>query len=268
MRGVHNLMVGAISNLGNWSWPSIKKTRKGLIGCWHSPSNSERTDFLIDLLIEQFNSKVIFLFDNLELIQDGGTLQMTDDAVRAFLEQLDAAQHTRCIVTSCWQFPNWSGEHLQLSHANYGDFLQIAVLRKLYIKREQMRRVYGVLGGNIRGLEFFVSAIKDRDDESENAFLQTLEQTKTELQTSMSITEIYQHLPNDAKKLLSRLPAYQVPVPLEGLLKLGLDFPNVEFLLEQLIAVSLLEANYKPHWDVVESGRADGDRLDGKEWIA
>ena len=69
----------------------------------------------------------------------------------------------------------------------------------------------------------------------------------------MSITEIYQHLPNDAKKLIRTFACLsELPVPLEGLLKLGLDFPNVNLLLEQLIAVSLLEASYKPHWDVVE----------------
>jgi hypothetical protein len=49
---------------------------------------------------------------------------------------------------------------------------------------------------------------------------------------------------------LRRLPAYHEPVPLEGLLKLGLAvstsstqrLPNPEALLERLLAVSLLEA--------------------------
>ena len=39
---------------------------------------------------------------------------------------------------------------------------------------------------------------------------------------------------------------------MEGLLKLGQDFPDAETLLERLMVVSLLEASYEPHWIVTE----------------
>jgi len=108
------------------------------------------------------------------------------------------------------------------------------------------------LGGNIRGLEFFAAAAQDMDAASEEAFLQALEQTKSELQANMAIAEIYKRLPDDAKKLFARVPAYHEAVPMEGLLKLGTDLKSAPTLLERLLAVSLLDARYEPHWDVTE----------------
>ncbi|MBE0671409.1 MAG: tetratricopeptide repeat protein [Anaerolineales bacterium] len=213
----------------------------------------ERAKFMLDLLAEQFNGRVILFFDNLETLQDADSLAVKDATVAAWMQAARDTDGVTVFATSRWQISDWDGEHLMLARANYGDFLQIAAMKNLPIKREQMRRVYGALGGNIRGLEFFASAAQGMHDENaEEAFLQTLEQTKSDLQANMAIAEIYKRLPDDAKKLLARLPAYYEAVPIEGLLKLGQDFPDAETLLERLMAVSLLEASYEPHWDVTE----------------
>jgi tetratricopeptide (TPR) repeat protein len=213
----------------------------------------ERAKFMLDLLAEQFNGRVILFFDNLETLQDADSLAVKDATVAAWMQAARGTDGVTVFVTSRWQIPDWDGKHLMLARANYGDFLQIAAMKNLPIKREQMRRVYAALGGNIRGLEFFAAAAKGMDDENaEEAFLQTLEQTKSDLQMNMAIAEIFKRLPDDAKKLLARLPAYHEAVPIEGLLKLGMDLPNAEVLLERLLAVSLLEASYEPHWDVTE----------------
>ncbi|MCE7918099.1 MAG: hypothetical protein DPW21_08150, partial [Anaerolineae bacterium] len=211
-----------------------------------------KTQELFDLLIEQFNDRLLFFFDNLETLQDADTLQTTDEDARLFLGYLQDEGRARCIVTSRWQIPDWKGARLPLARANYGDFLQVAVYRKVQIGREQIRRVYETLGGNLRGLEFFAAATRAMDVKDEDAFLAALQQTEFNLQANMMIAEIYRHLSADAQKLLARLPAYREPVPREGLLKLGVDLPDANALLEQIIAVSLLEASYERRWQVVE----------------
>jgi len=216
-------------------------------------NEAARAKFMLDLLVEQFNGRVILFFDNLETLQDADSLAVKDVTVAAWMKAARSTDGVTVFATSRWQIPDWDGEHLMLARANYGDFLQIAAMKNLPIKREQMRRVYDALGGNIRGLEFFAAVAQIMDDENaEEAFLQTLEQTKSDLQANMAIAEIFKRLPENAKKLLARLPAYHEPVPMEGLLKLGQDFPDAEKLLERLMAVSLLEASDNTRWNVTE----------------
>ena len=220
------------------------------------PSDLHRADFLIDLLIEQFEGRTLFVFDNLESIQDADTLQVKDQTVRAWLDCLQTKNDTRVIATSRWQLPRWQGESLPLAHARYGDFLQMAQERlpQSFLRtRERLRQVYDALGGNSRGLDFFAAALKTlRNADEANAFMETLARTKSDLQANMAIATIVEHLPDDAKKFLQRLPAYQEPVPMEGILKLGLDLLQPEALMERLLNVSLLEARYEAQWDVTE----------------
>ncbi len=220
-------------------------------------NDAERAKFMLDLLMQQFDGRVVFFFDNLESLQDPDTLALLDGHVTAWIQAAQSTAGLILLATSRWQIPDWDGEYLLLSHANYGDFLQMAQRSGLPAdfmqKREQLRRVYDVLGGNSRGLELFAAATKEMENiEEEDAFLDALAHTKGELQSNMSIEAIYTRLPEAAKKLLARLPAYQQPVPLEGILKLGLDLPNPEALIERLLAVSLLEAQSEPRWDVVQ----------------
>jgi tetratricopeptide (TPR) repeat protein len=240
-------------------------------------NEAARAKFMFDLLAEQFNGRVILFLDNLETLQDADSLAVKDATVAAWMQAARGTDGVTIFATSRWQIPDWDGEHLMLARANYGDFLQIAAMKNLPIRREQMRRVYDSMGGNIRGLEFFAAAVQSMDDENaEEAFLQMLEQTKSDLQVNMAIAEIYKCLSDDAKKLLARLPAYHEAVPMEGLLKLGADFPEAESLLERLMAVSLLEASYEPHWDATEYQcapmvtdwmKAEELMDDGHEWL-
>ncbi|MEW5717494.1 MAG: tetratricopeptide repeat protein [Chloroflexota bacterium] len=223
-----------------------------------APSDRARADFLSALLMEQFDGRILFFFDNLESLQDADTLQVKDAAVRAWLDCLQAKTDARLIATSRWQLPAWQGETLPLAHASYGDFLQMAQgwLPQSFLAREargRLRRVYDVLGGNCRGLDFLASALKTLPNaDEEDAFINALARTKSELQTNMAIEMIVSHLPPEAKAFLQRLPAYHEPVPLEGIIKLGLDLPQPDALMERLLNVSLLEARYEPRWDVTE----------------
>jgi tetratricopeptide (TPR) repeat protein len=244
-------------------------------------NESARAQFLLDLLMEQFNGRVALFLDNLETIQDPDTLALKDTTVEAWLRAANQAQGMISLVTSRWQIPDWDGEHEPLTHVNYGDFLQIAQRFSLppafLTRRNSLRQVYDILGGNVRGLEFFAAAMRDMENtDEENAFLEKLSAVKEDLQANMAIETIYNRLPADAKTLLHRLPAFHEPVPMEGLLKLAPDLPNPESLLERLLAVSLLEASYEPHWKVneyqcpqmvVEWMNDMGLMDDGHEWL-
>lgn len=247
----------------------------------HAENESARAQFMLDLLVEQFNGRVVLFLDNLETIQDADTLVVKDATVEAWLRAANQAQGVILLVTSRWQIPDWNCEHEPLTHVNYGDFLQIAQRLSLppafLTRRNSLRQVYDILGGNIRGLEFFASAVRDMENvDEENAFLQKLSTVKEDLQANMAIEAIYNRLSTDAKTLLHRLPAFHEPVPMEGLRKLAPDLPNPESLLERLLAVSLLEVSYEPHWKVdefqcpqmvVDWMKGKGLVDDGHEWL-
>lgn len=228
-----------------------------------------RAKFLLDLLVGQSGGRLLLFLDNLETVQDGESLAVTDPAVAAWLEASQKNPSLTLLVTSRWVPPGWDGAHLPLDRVNYGDFLQIARLRlsaAFWQDRERMRRAYAVLGGNPRGLEFLAPAVEGMDSQEEGAFLAALEQTRDEVQTNMALEAIYARLPVEAQTLLRRLPAYREPVPAEGILKLALDLAGAERrngvraerrsapteILERLLAVSLLEVSYQPEWDTLE----------------
>jgi tetratricopeptide (TPR) repeat protein len=223
--------------------------------------DAARAKFMLGLLTEQYGGRVVLFLDNLESLQDPVTLALPDAPAAAWLQTAQAMDGLILLATSRWALPGWTGEHLLLERASYGDFLRMAqelALRKqlprsLLAKRDLLRRAYEALGGNPRGLEFFAAAARGmKDAEEEGAFLEALAQTKGDLQANMAIAEIHERLPEDARRLLARLPAYREAVPAEGLLKLGLDLPEPAALLERLLAVSLLEAQYEPEWQVIQ----------------
>ncbi|MBX3038590.1 MAG: tetratricopeptide repeat protein [Anaerolineales bacterium] len=224
------------------------------------PVEMERAKSVLKELSEQFDGKVTLFLDNLETLQDADTFEIKDETVAAWLGAAGGMEGVTVLATSRWEIPHWMGEILAgLAGVKYGDFLQIAISKTLYINRDQMRRVYDELGGNIRGLEFFDVALKELPVHEAYELLEKLEgieaplaEAKQKLQANMAIAEIYSRLPDDAKKLLARLPVYHELVPIEGLLRLGIDFPDAENLLELLLAVSLLEASDNPRWNVME----------------
>jgi len=132
-----------------------------------------------------------------------------------------------------------------LEHASYGDFLQQARTLRLpagfYRQRERLRRACRVLHGNWRGLEFFAAAVGDMDPADEAAFL-------------------------------DRLPAYRTPVPIESIVKLGLDLPHPERLLtaslvEQREAPDLLTREYQCSPLVAEWLRKNGTPDPEIQWL-
>ncbi|WP_295389273.1 tetratricopeptide repeat protein [uncultured Thiodictyon sp.] len=103
-----------------------------------------------------------------------------------------------------------------------------------------------VLHGNPRGLQFFAAAVRDLGSIEEDAFLERLAAAGAELQTDMALDLVVAHRTDAERALLRRLPAYRTPVPIEGIVKLGLDLPEPRWLLDGLLAVSLVEQRDAP----------------------
>lgn len=197
------------------------------------------------------------LLDNLESLQQPDTLALEDDEAGATLKAWIAAAQglLDCglilLLTSRWRLPDWSeADHWPLEHASYGDFLQQARALQLppgfYRDRDRLRRAYRVLHGNWRGLEFFAAAVRGMDAQAEDAFLARLAEAEAEVQADMALASVIAHRTEAERALLERLPAYRTPVPVEGIVKLALDLPEPERLLEGLLAVSLVEQREAP----------------------
>ncbi|MCP4420640.1 MAG: CHAT domain-containing protein [Chloroflexi bacterium] len=219
----------------------------------------DKAKLLLRLLLNQCGGKLLLFFDNLESVQDEKTQVLTDARLAAWVgaAQALAGQGLILLITSRWRLPNWPKEdHWPLTHANYGDWLQMArqvLPLRFLLARDRLRQVYKTLHGNGRGLTFFAAALQTLESEEEAEFLAKLAQAKRETQTDMALAAIIEQLPPAAKALLLLLPAYQVPVPLEGIEKLGLDLPQpAADLLQRLLAVSLVEPQANLRWQVVE----------------
>ncbi|MCB9446422.1 MAG: tetratricopeptide repeat protein [Ardenticatenaceae bacterium] len=220
---------------------------------------ADKASLLLRLLMQQAGNKVVLFFDNLESLQDPHTQQLQDARLAAWITAAQglAAPGLILLLTSRWRLPDWPEADLwPLSRANYGDFLQMArtILPAPFMQnRERLYRVYTTLHGNGRALTFFAAALQTLTGDEEETFLAQLAQAEADIQMNMALDLIVGHLEPAARALLERLPAYQTPVLVEGIIKLGLDLqPAVEQLLPRLLAVSLVEVTVNHAWQAVE----------------
>ncbi|MCI5121004.1 MAG: CHAT domain-containing protein, partial [Candidatus Electrothrix sp. AUS4] len=211
----------------------------------------DRLEMLLEELLRATGNKLVLVFDNLESIQDEETLEISNETVRNWLAAARrlAGKGLVLLLTSRHCLPDWSAvDHQPLGKTNYGGFLAIARQLRLpfsfYGDRNRLRRAYDVLHGNGRGLEFFAAAIKEMNAQEEEELFLALERAREEIQVNMCLEEIITRLSPEEKCLLERLPVYPVPVPLEGLVKLGLDLPDPEGYLKRLLDLSLLEQRW------------------------
>jgi hypothetical protein len=215
-------------------------------------AESDKAALLLRLLLAQHGGRLLLFFDNLESLQEPRSLALTDDRLTAWIAAARSLGTDGLILllTSRWRLPEWPEEnHWPLEHARYGDFLQMARLQlapDFFKQRDRLWQVYRTLHGNGRGLEFFAAAIQGMSEAEEEVFLEKLAQAETETQADMALARIIEQLQPAEWTLLARLPAYNSPVPAEGIIKLALDLPRPEALL----AVSLVERQYDPTWQV------------------
>ncbi len=217
---------------------------------------TSKAKLLLHLLLLQSQNRIVLFLDNLESVQDEHTQKLNDPRIESWIQAAQSLLDEGLILllTSRWQIPGWpETDHWSLAHASYGDFLQMARQHQLpfsfFREPNRLSRIYQTLHGNGRGLEFFIAAMQSMDEQEEAGFLQALAQAEAEIQTDMALEKVIGHLSDHERNLLERLPAYQTPVPWEGVMKLGLEMKQpVDSLLNRLIALSLVEKYYDWYW--------------------
>lgn len=91
--------------------------------------------------------------------------------------------------------------------------------------------------------------LKGLDEDEEEAFLQSLATAEAEIQSDMALETIINHLSEQERKLLNRLRVFPHPVPVEGIVKLGLDMNQpIREMVDNLVNVSLVERTWTHQW--------------------
>jgi tetratricopeptide (TPR) repeat protein/CHAT domain-containing protein len=214
---------------------------------------------LFELLDAQFEGRVVLLFDNLESIQDDKTCRLTDPQANIWLNAA-CASNLIVLATSRWVLPDWNCEHLPLESMNKGDFLSLAQTLTergqmnplLLAERERLNQAYETLGHNPRGLEWFAPATLTMDPQEEQTFAERLVQTRADLRQNMALEETLNRLSPEAQTLLRRVHVYKAPIPVDGIIKLGLDLPDPEAAFDILLAFSLLEITESQDYETLE----------------
>ena len=209
---------------------------------------AKQASLLLKLLLMQYGKKMALLFDNLESVQDPATRTLSDAELKAWIDAACALQQEglRVVLTSRWLLPDWHFAEQSLAKPVWRDFLAVVQQMKLpqnilgnYV---HLRRIFDVLGGNFRAVEFFVKAVQKMNSGEEEAFLETLDGVQEEIQADMALDKIWQYRSEDEREVLRRMTAYQVPVSLDGVGKIAQpELPVYEQALHELLSVSLVE---------------------------
>ena len=212
-------------------------------------TEQDRAQLLIRTLVHQTQNKLVLFFDNLETVQHPETGAITDPILANWLAACapDGPASPVLLLTSRWAIPDWEATkertRHQLNKPSYGDFLRFhQQLGSTEWQAERLRRLYTALNGNFKGLEFF-HALEQTDSDDE-AFLQRLEHSQTELQLYMAVEALYNTLSDREKTLLNRLRAYHAPVIVDGVRVVAEDLEPIDDALHRLSSVSLVDVEY------------------------
>lgn len=223
----------------------------------------KKAEHFFRLMLEHHQGKLALVFDNLESVQQKEAPHgLIDDKLRDWISAARkiTGQGLKLILTSRWRLPDWpDAAHYSLARPVYGDFLAFARMQQLSTNKKQLRRAYETLGGNFRGLEFFIRAVKGMDLGEEKIFLEKLKDAEAEIQTNMALAEVVARRSREERELLNRLQAYRTTIPLDGvtallkssLLPPGQQLPdtNPREILQALLNVSLVEQYHNPQME-------------------
>ena len=216
---------------------------------------TEKYRYLLEMLLTQYQGKFLVLLDNLETLQDIKSRSITDGEVQAFISAGQALEPKgmRLLLTSRWLLPDWQQVHWPLAHLSYGDFLQLCVLKgpqlaPLAQRQQRLRRVFEVMNGNARGLEFFAAAVQGMAVAEEDEFLQILAAVEDEVQTDMALQQLLDQRSEAQLALLHRMQCFEQPVPVEGIIRLAGELEEPEILMGELLALSLVEKSHHDYF--------------------
>jgi len=204
---------------------------------------------ITELLLDEY-PKVVFIFDNLESIQNHHTKEIEDETIKAWIEALSRMDDVVVLMSSRWDLPQCK-EKIQLGKPLKMDFLYFISMKDIdFRKRRLIDRLYETMGGNYRGIEFIVSAMSGMSDEDEDRFLEKLSTATKEIQTDMAIEEILKARKPQEIELLERSTVYPVSVPRDGIRKISLDLPKEA--LDILVSFSLMQESYNREYEIEE----------------
>ena len=204
---------------------------------------------ITELLLDEY-PKVVFIFDNLESIQNHYTKEIEDKTIKAWIEALSRMDDVVVLMSSRWDLPQCK-EKIQLGKPLKMDFLYFISMKDIdFRKRRLIDRLYETMGGNYRGIEFFVSAMSGMSDGDEDRFLEKLSTATKKIQTDMAIEEILKAKRPQERELLERSTIYPVSVPRDGIRKISLDLPKEA--LDILVSFSLMQESYNREYEVEE----------------
>ncbi len=171
---------------------------------------AKQAEYFLKFMLARYDGKLALFFDNLESVQDATFPHAINDPILA--HWLEAAhklgkQGVKLILTSRWRLPGWAdAEHYLLGKPVYGDYVALVRLQGLQdrINGERLRKAYDTLGGNIRALEFFASAIREMTAEQEQAFIAALAKASAESQTDMALAKVVELRSSEEIALLHR----------------------------------------------------------------
>ena len=204
---------------------------------------------LVKLLLEE-HTKVTFIFDNLESIQNPTSKELEDKTLKAWVEVLSNTDDVVLLMTSRWLLPECK-EYIQLGKPLKVDFLHYISSQNIdFSDKSKIDKVYDTLGGNFRGTNFFLKATKGMSLKDEELFLKKLAKVTEEIQIDMAIEKILSTRTAEEIELLHRLTVYPVSVAREGVRKISLDLPQEA--LDSLVSFSLIEESFNHEYEVKE----------------
>lgn len=205
---------------------------------------------IIKILLAEY-PKVAFIFDNLESVQNADTGELEDKTIRAWIEAIEETEgDIALLLTTRWRLPDCK-EYIQLGKPLKGDFLQYIASQNIdFSEKSTIDSLYETLGGNYRGTEFFIKAVKGMSLRDEELFLEKLSNAAREAQIDMAIGEILSHRTKEEIELLYRLTVYFAPIPRDGVRKISQDLPVDS--LDTLVLFSLVEESFNHAYQTKE----------------
>ncbi|MDQ7086238.1 MAG: AAA family ATPase [Sulfurovum sp.] len=218
----------------------------------HESITDDRAKFkkILEALSKAHDNKIVFIFDNLESIQNMDTKEIENPTIRMWIEVLKDREDIILLMTSRWKWDTCKSSIHLLSPLK-SDFLHYAIRNYHTIPIEQIESAFDIFGANYEATNYFFEALKGLNKEEENEFIIKVIKAKKEAKeyifTYMALEQILSRRTPKQIALLHRIPQYHTSIPREGIRAIALDLPKED--LDILVSFSLIEESLHYHND-------------------
>ncbi|MCP4351271.1 MAG: tetratricopeptide repeat protein [Desulfobacterales bacterium] len=219
----------------------------------------ERIRRLLLSLSKRKNRPFLLVLDNLESLQDLSDLGVRDEDSQWMLKTVcSLSGNTRVLMTGRYSLPGLPEDRVRIcrvSDAPYGDILRRMDRLRLagLVSREEKQRIYKVLGGNHRAVEWMGNLLAEQKTEAAellrelekvevppNTPDEALETVKEAMRQNILFSALREHLTSEQDRLLRACSLYRIPVAEEGLATVDADRENHEGNRGRLLDCALL----------------------------